>query len=49
MTKDEQTYYEYVRDLSRIRVTVLSLLSGFTFTTINMLLNKLPRALIELL
>ncbi len=42
LTEEEQTYSEYVRDLSGVRVTAVSLLSGFTFTTINILLNQLP-------
>ncbi len=42
MTEKRQTYAEYVKDVSGVRVTILSLLSGFTFTTVNILLNQLP-------
>jgi hypothetical protein len=42
MTEERQTYEEYVKDISGVRVTILSLLSGFTFTSINILLNQLP-------
>ena len=42
MTEKAQTYTEYVKNLSSVRVPMLSLLSGFTFTTINILLNQLP-------
>jgi hypothetical protein len=41
VTDDEGEYSEYLMDLSKSRVTVLSLLSGFTFTTITILLNQL--------
>jgi hypothetical protein len=42
MTEKTQTYAQYVKNLSSVRVTMLSLLSGFTFTTITILLNQLP-------
>ncbi len=42
MTRDEQKYSDYVKDLSKVRVTMLSLISGFTFTTIIFLLYWLP-------
>jgi drug/metabolite transporter (DMT)-like permease len=42
MTQKPQTYAEYVNNLSSVRVTMLSLLSGFTFTTITILINQLP-------
>ena len=42
MTENEQKYTDYVKDLSKVRVTMLSLLAGFTFSTITILLNQLP-------
>ena len=42
MTDNEKEYREYLKDLSDLRVTMLSLFSGFTFTTIVLLLNQLP-------
>ena len=42
MAEKKQTYAQYVKNLSSVRVTMLSLLSGFTFTTITLLLKELP-------
>ena len=42
MTENDEEYMEYVKDLSRTRVTMLSLFSGFTFTAIVILPNQLP-------
>jgi hypothetical protein len=42
MTEDTQTYSEYVNNVSSMRVTMLSLLAGFSFTTITILLSELP-------
>ena len=42
MTENDEEYIEYVKDLSRTRVTMLSLFSGFTFTAIVILPNQLP-------
>ena len=42
MTENDEEYIEYVKDLSRTRVTMLSLFSGFTFTAIVLLPNQLP-------
>lgn len=42
MTDNKKEYREYLKDLSDLRVTMLSLFSGFTFTTIILLLNQLP-------
>lgn len=41
MPTNEEKYAEYLKDLSTLRVTMLSLLSGFSFTTITLLLNQL--------
>lgn len=42
VAKNEKGYTEYLKDLSDLRVTMLSLLSGFTFTTITLFLNLFP-------
>jgi hypothetical protein len=42
MTEKTQTYSQYVDKLSPARVTMLSLLSGFAFTAITLLLKELP-------
>jgi hypothetical protein len=45
MGENEEThdeYVAYVKDLSKTRGTTVSLLIGFTFTTIVLLLNQLP-------
>ena len=41
MTDEEKEYTDYLKDLSKARMTMLSLLTGFTFTTITLLLNQL--------
>jgi hypothetical protein len=42
VTENDEEYTEYVKDVSKLRVTMLSLFSGFTFTAITILLNQLP-------
>jgi hypothetical protein len=42
VTKDEEEYAKYVQSVAGSRVTMLSLFSGFTFSTITILLNQLP-------
>jgi len=37
VTENDEEYMEYVKDLSRTRLTMLSLFSGFTFTAIVLL------------
>ena len=38
----EEELYTYLLNLSRVRASVLSFLSGFTFTVISIFLNQLP-------
>jgi hypothetical protein len=38
---EEKQYSDYLKDLSKSRMTILSLITGFTFTTITLLLNQL--------
>jgi hypothetical protein len=42
VTENEKKYSEYVKDVSNVRTDMLSLLSGFTFSAIIILLNQLP-------
>ena len=42
MTENEEEYTGYVKAVAGSRVTMLSLFSGFTFSTITILLNQLP-------
>jgi hypothetical protein len=42
MNTEEKEYSEYLKDLSRSRLTMLSLLTGFTFTAVTLLTNQLP-------
>lgn len=42
MTEGEKEYADYVKSVAGSRVTMLSLFSGFTFSTITILLNQLP-------
>lgn len=37
-----EEFYTYLLNLSRVRASVLSFLSGFTFTVISIFLNQLP-------
>lgn len=41
MADEEKEYSRYLKDLSKSRMTILSLVTGFTFTTITLLLNQL--------
>ena len=47
--EEKQTYAEYVNSVSSVRAMVLSLLSGFTFTAITILLYELsiPTSLVS--
>ena len=49
MTESEEEYADYVKSVAGARVTMLSLFSGFTFSTITILLNQLldPSSLIS--
>ena len=42
VTENEEEYTGYVKAVAGTRATMLSLFSGFTFTTITILLNQLP-------
>jgi len=42
MSEPEEELYTYLLNLSRVRASVLSFLSGFTFTVISLFLNQLP-------
>jgi hypothetical protein len=42
VSENGEKYTEYVKTLAGSRVTMLSLFSGFTFSTITILLNQLP-------
>lgn len=42
MSEPEEELYTYLLNISRVRASVLSFLSGFTFTVISIFLNQLP-------
>ena len=42
MSEPEEELYAYLLNISRVRASVLSFLSGFTFTVISIFLNQLP-------
>ena len=42
MSEPEEELYTYLLNLSRVRASVLSFLSGFTFTVIGIFLSQLP-------